>query len=312
MQITFGMMEDQSRRQKKTMLDDVVEIIDFQKIEDLLLGMYKGNTGRPPIPPLILFKALLLESWYGLSDVEVVQEIHDRRSFERFVGEDVRKYHLDDTTLVKFRERLRDSGMMTKVWEEVDRALIRQGLVVKQGTIVDSTLVAGACRGGSKRKGGQPVDEDCGYTVRRGQAVSGYKVHVGMDEGSEIIRKMEISWIEEHDHPYLHSLIPAGTKRVYGDKAYRSEEHERYLRKRKIKSRILFKGYRNRGLNQVQKRKNRLWSAVRSMIEPKINDLKRWCSMERMRYFGLERNRLWVQMCGLASNFKRAARLSTA
>ena len=59
--------------------------------------MYRGNTGRLPIPPLILFKALLLESWYGLSDVGVVREIHDRRSFERFVGEDVRKYHLDDS-----------------------------------------------------------------------------------------------------------------------------------------------------------------------------------------------------------------------
>jgi transposase, IS5 family len=312
MQITFGMMEDQSRRQKRSMLDEVSEIIDFRKIEDLLLGMYNGKTGRPPIAPLILFKALLLESWYGLSDVEVVQEIHDRRSFERFVGEEVRKYHLDDSTLVKFRERLRDSGVMGAVWEEMDRALIRRGLVVKQGTIVDSTLVAGACRPESRRQEGPPVDEDCGYTVRRGQAVSGYKVHVGMDQGSGLIRKMEISRIEEHDHRYLRWLIPTGTQKVYGDKAYRSKEHERYLRKRRIENRILFKGYRNRGLKQAQKRANRLWSAVRSLIEPKMNDLKRWCSMEQMRYYGLERNRLWMQLCGLASNFKRAVRLSTA
>ena len=214
MQITFGMMEDQSRRKKGTMLDEMVEIIDFRNIEELLMGMYKGGTGRPPIPPLMLFKALLLESWYGLSDVQVVQEIHDRRSFERFVGEEVRKYHLDDTTLVKFRERLRDSGVMRKVWEEVDRALLRRGLVVKPGTIVDSTLVEGACRSGSPPQDGTSVNADTGYTVRHGNAVSGYKVYIGMDKGSELIRKMEISRIQEHDHHYLRSLIPTRTKRV--------------------------------------------------------------------------------------------------
>ncbi|MFQ5432478.1 MAG: transposase [Nitrospinota bacterium] len=140
MQVTFGMIEDQIRRQKAAMLDEVHEIIDFRSIEKLLLKMYKGRTGRPPIPPLILFKAILLESWYGLSDVEVVQEIHDRRSFEHFLGMDVRKYHLDDTTLVKFRERLRTSGALNKVWGKVDASLSRKGFIVKQGTIVDSTL----------------------------------------------------------------------------------------------------------------------------------------------------------------------------
>jgi IS5 family transposase len=78
----------------------------------------------------MLFKALLFEAWYGLSEAQVVQEIHDRRSFERFVGPDIRAYHLDDTTLVKFRGRLRDSGIIDRVWSEVDKALARRGLVV--------------------------------------------------------------------------------------------------------------------------------------------------------------------------------------
>ncbi len=312
MQPAFGMIEDQNRRQKATMLDDVMEVIDFSSIEKLLLKMYKGKTGRPPIPPLMLFKALLLESWYGLSDVEVVQEIHDRRSFERFIGMDVRQYHLDDTTLVKFRERLRSSGVMEKVWTTVDRSLSRNGFVIKKGTIVDSTLVKGACLPGSKRDDGSLVDDDVGCTVRRGKPVDGYKVHVGMDEDSGIIRKMETSRIEEHDHNHFESLIPKDTKRVYADKAYRSEEHESYLRRRNMESRVLFKGYRNHPLTARQKKKNRQWSAAQSVIEPKMADLKRWCSMGRMRYYGMERNHLWTLMCGLAANFKRTVLLSAA
>lgn len=312
MGMTFGMMEDQLRRKKKTMLDDVLGMIDVQKIEGLLNRMYKGDTGRPPIPPLILFKALLLESWYGLSDVEVVQEIHDRRSFERFVGLDVRKYHLDDTTLVKFRERLRTHGMMEKVWEEVERGLQRKGVIVKKGAIVDSTLVKGACRPGSRREDGTVVDRDVGSTVRNGRTISGYKVHAGMDRDSGIVRTMAISRIEEHDHNYLMPLIPKGTTEIYADKAYRSQEHENYLKRHQIKSRILFKRYRNRGLSEGQRKKNRIWSGVRARIESKMNDLKRWCGMEQMRYYGIDRNRLWVLICGMASNLKRAGALKTA
>jgi len=309
MQITFGMMEDQNRRKKETMLDKVLEIIDFTQIEKLLSKMYSGQ-GRPPIPPVMLFKALLLESWYNLSDVQVVQEIHDRRSFERFVGEGVRKYHLDDTTLVKFRERLRCSGMMKRVWKQVERALEAQGLKVTQGTIVDSTLVKGACRPESKRKDGGAVDEDLGYTARKGQAVDGYKVHVGMEADDWMIHGMQLSRIEEHDHQHFKSLIACGTQQVYADKAYASQEHERYLAEKGIESRVLFKGYRNRKITARQRAKNRKWSRVRSRIESKMSDLKRWCSMNRMRYYGLERNQIWIMVCGLASNLKRATVLT--
>ncbi|MFQ5432477.1 MAG: transposase [Nitrospinota bacterium] len=79
-----------------------------------------------------------------------------------------------------------------------------------------------------------------------------------------------------------------------------------------MESRVLFKGYRGHPLTAWQKRKNRRWSAVRSVIEPKMADLKRWCSMDRMRYYGLERNHLWMLACGMAANFKRTVFLSTA
>lgn len=311
MQFTFGMLEDQERRKKQSMLDEVAKVVDFGRVEKLLEKMYRRG-GRPPIPPLMLFKALLLESWYSLSDVEVVQEIHDRRSFERFIGADVRKHHLDDTTLVKFRQRLRATGTLDKVWAEVDRAFIERGLTVRKGVIVDSTLVEGACRPESKREDGSPVDSDAEYTSRNGRAVAGYKVHVGMDEGSGLVRRMELSRIRESDHEHFGELIPAGVERVYADKAYRSREHEKYLAGRGVKSRVLHTARRNRPLTAAQKRINRAWSRVRALIEPKMNDLKRWCSMGRMRYYGLERNDVWMFVCGLAANFKRAVVLESA
>ncbi|MGD0174870.1 MAG: IS5 family transposase [Anaerolineales bacterium] len=311
MQITFGMMEDRERRQKDTFLDRVNEIIDFSEIEKLLDTLYKNEAGRNPIPPLILFKTLLLESWYGLSDVEVVEEIHDRRSFERFVGEEVRKYHVDDTTLVKFRKRMRDHAIYERVIALVEKAMIQARVKIKKGAIVDATLVKGATLPNSKDKDGDQVDPDVHATVRNGKPIDGYKVHVSTDT-NQIIRKIEISHIEEHDSQYFERMLPRDAEAAYADKAYRSKTISDFLRSRGISNRILFKGYRDHPLTEAKIRRNRKLSRTRSAIERKMADLKRWCSMARMRYLGLEWNRLWVFLCAIASNLKRAVNVFAA
>lgn len=314
MQISFGMYEDQNRRQKKTMLEEVDKVLDFPRIENLLQRMYvgPGQAGRPPIPPLMLFKALLLESWYSLSDVEVVQEIHDRRSFERFVGMGIRKYHVDDTTLVKFRNRLNEAKVMKKVWKVVQDSLNRKGLMVKQGAIVDSTLVKGACKPESRRQDGTPVDKDVHYTSRNGKAVDGMKVHVGLDEKSGLIRKLDLGVIEESDHKRFKDMVPRGVKRAYADKAYWSKEHREYLKRRGIRNCILKRAKRGRELTWAEQKRNKVFSRVRTRIEATMSALKRWCSMDRMRYYGMARNKLWVLICGIAANGKRALNLAGA
>jgi transposase, IS5 family len=311
MQYSFGMMEDRERRQKDTFLDRVNEIIDFSNIDKLLQKMYPSDLGRDPIPPLILFKTLLLESWYGLSDVEVVEEIHDRRSFERFVGEEVRNYHVDDTTLVKFRKRMRDHAIYVSAIELVEKAMIQAGVKIKKGAIVDATLVKGAALPNSKDKNGDDVDPDVHTTSRKGKPVDGYKVHVSTTT-DQIIRKIEISHIEVHDSQYFEKVLPQDAKEVFADKAYRSKAISEFLRKRNITNRILFKGYRNHPLTTSKAHRNKKLSYTRSAIERKMCDLKRWCSMGRMRYYSLERNRLWIFLCAMASNLKRAVNLLAA
>lgn len=308
-QITFGMYEDSNRRKKASMLDDIANIIDFKRVDAMLLTMYDGKTGRPPIPPLMLFKMLILESWYGLSDVAVVQEIHDRRSFERFIGESVRKYHVDDTTLVKFRERLREAGLMDKIWNELQNQFTKKGLIVKRGTIIDSTIVKAACSPNSKKKNGEKVDNDAGYTVRGSQVKDGMKVHIATDKDNGMVQTMDLSRIEEHDHNHFYELIPVGTTEVYADKAYFSAEHKKYLKKKDIFDGVMTKGARGKQLSEAEVERNKTLSSIRCRVEARINDLKNWCGMKRMRYYGLLCNAVWMLICGMACNLKRAVKL---
>lgn len=308
-QLTFGMQEDTLMRKKETMLDEVEALINFRPIDKLLNKQYDRKMGRPAIPPLMLFKMLLLEQWYGLSDVKVVEEVHDRRSFERFIGQEVRQYHVDDTTLVKFRERIRDGKIEEQLFELINEQLYRKGMFIRKGTIIDSTIVQGAARAGSRRKDGELVDPDVAYTSRKGQVKEGMKVHLSMDKDSGLIERIDLTSITVHDHQVFTELIPEETQIVYADKAYDSEEHSLYLKQQNKRSGILRKGCRYRPLTDREKKRNGVLSRIRCAIEPKINDLKRWCHLQRLRYFTCGRNLIQVMCAAIGANLKRSVRL---
>jgi transposase, IS5 family len=307
--ITFGEYDDQVRRKKQSMLDEIDRLIDYRPIEAMLNRMYRGSRGRPPIPPLMLFKALLLEQWYGLSDVEVVQEIHDRRSFERFVGHTVRDYLLDDSTLVRFRQRLRDFRYEKELFRELNRQLASLSLFVRSCTLVDATLVKGATGAGSTREDGTPVDPDVTVTVRKDQPIDGMKVHVSMDHGSELIEDVTLTSNNVHDSQVFEELLPEETGGVFADKAYDSAKHRKLIKTRKLYDGILHKAKRNKRLTEHERTRNRANSRLRSRIEAKMNDLKRWGHLARMRYYGIERNFLQVCFAAMAVNLKRACKL---
>ena len=199
---------------------------------------------------------------------------------------------------------------MDRVWTEVDKAMTANNLAVKKGVIIDSTLVEPACRPESKRADGKPVDPDADYVKRGEQMKSGYKVHISTDDKQGFIRRMELVPITEHDQRRFEELIPDDAGRVYADKGYASEEHDYYLLSRGIRNRVLYKAARGRRLYAWQLAANRRWSRIRSKVEAKFADLKRRCSMGRMRYYGMERNRLWMLVCGIACNLKRAGTLA--
>ena len=303
------MQEDSLMRKKETMLDKIEQIIDFGSVERLLQTMYDRQIGRPAIPPLMMFKMLLLEQWYGLSDVRVVEEVHDRRSFERFVGQEIRQYHVDDTTMVKFRERLRESKLEQRLFELIKQQLEEKGLFIRKGTIVDSTLVHGATSPGRRKKNGETVDPDVAYTSRKGKAKAGMKVHLSMDQGSGLIEQITLTPITVHDHHVFEELIPEKTKIVYADKAYDSKEHRLYLKKQNQRNGILRKACRHRPLTMKEQQRNRTLSRIRSAIESKVNDLKRWCHLHRLRYFTMKRNVIQVVCAAIGVNLKRSVLL---
>ena len=122
-------------------LERISEIVEWERFEGLVSGVYSAREGRPSYPPLTMVKVLLLEQWYNLSDPQMEEALGDRISFRRFVGLGLQDDTPDHSTISRFRTALEELGLSEKLFEELGAQLERLGLVLKQGTLMDATLV---------------------------------------------------------------------------------------------------------------------------------------------------------------------------
>jgi transposase, IS5 family len=292
-------------------LERLESLLDWKPIEKVLQSMYPATTGRPPCAPLALFKMSLLEHCYGLSDPQCEELVGDRLSWRRFVGIGLQDKVPDETTLVRFRQRLREHGLHERLLELVNRQLEKKGLILKTCTLVDATLLQAARRAPSKedRGGG---DGDAGYTVKGGQPHYGYKAHVAVDETHTLIRQVTLTGANVHDSREFETVVKGDEEMVMADKAYWSRKRSQWCGRHGIANGILRKASRGEKLRAATVRANRLFSSIRCKIEKVFGWWKRSASYRRVRYLGREANRLELEFKSICWNLKRLVTLETA
>lgn len=292
-------------------LERLDRTLDWKPLEQTLQAMYPATTGRPPCAPLALFKMSLLQHCYGLSDPQCEELVGDRLSWRRFVGLGLQDPVPDETTLVRFRQRLREHGLHEKLLGLVNRQLEQKGLILKTCTLVDATLLQAARRAPAKtdKTGG---DGDAGYTVKQGQPHYGYKAHVAVDETHTLIRQVTLTSANVHDSQEFESVIKGDEEMVMADKAYWSKARSEWCGERGIANGILRKPSRGEKLRPATVRANRLFSSIRCKIETVFAWWKRSAGYRRVRYVGREPNRLELEFKSICWNLKRLTTLTTA
>ena len=139
---TDGLVNDAARANAP--LQRVSELVDWGAIEALLSGLRSGSMGAPAYPSLALFKALLLQQWYGLSDPGLEEALADRLSFRRFLGLSLSEPVPDHSTLWRFREQLAKSGLAERAFALITTQIEKSGFVLKRGTLIDASLIRSA------------------------------------------------------------------------------------------------------------------------------------------------------------------------
>ena len=288
-------------------LDLLEELIDWKPIRSRLATAYAPahRGGRRGFDPVMMLKLVLLQHWYQLSDVRVMEEAADRLSFRRFLGVGAGDTLPDPTTLVRFRDRLlAHDDLLGEVLDYVNATIERHGFALNTGRIVDATLVRAQTRpraDGSEEQ----IEPEADKTVKRGRPHHGYKVHMATDAATNVVTAVRVTPASYHDSTVFEELIEGeAVPIVYADRGYSSEERRRWLREQGIGDGILRRGARGHRLTEQAKEQNRALNRVRQKIERKFGELKLWHGMERMRYRGLLKAGLQAQAAAIVTNLK--------
>jgi IS5 family transposase len=297
-------------------LERIAGLINWDRLSHLLGKVRSGETGRPPYEPLAMFKALLLQQWYGLSDPGLEEALLDRVSFRRFCGFALDAQTPDETTLCRFRNALRQAGLGEALFQEVLRQLEAAGYVLKTGTLIDATLVQSSgrtpARGSTPREteSRSSHDPEANWT-RRGagrESFFGYKAHIAIDQGSGLIRARKLTGAKTYESEVADDLVLGDEKAVYADKAYEKRARREALKARGIKDRIQHRRNKHqKALPRWQVVRNKLIGHVRQAIERTFSQLKRRYGFTRMRYAGINANAFHLDLISIAYNLRTAA-----
>ena len=293
-------------------LNALVKWYRFAKLASHLRD--ETSPGRPGWPVLVLLKAVLLQALYGLSERELEAALIDRNSFRRFVGLSLEDAVPDHTVLNRFRNRLIGEGLLEKMFAELERQLEQAGVILKRGTMLDATLIETSATS-RPRSGQAPKDPDAVLTSRKGKpgTTYGYKAHVGVDEGSGIIRAVITTPANVNDTVPADGLIRGDEKAVWGDAAYHTHRREAALKAQGVKARLMRRPNKHHPqLPPRLKHYNRLISRRRAAVETTFATLKRRMGLTSIRYIGLTKASAQVLFAAIAFNMRRWVALAPA
>ena len=321
------------------------ELIDFEFFRSPLLKALQRSDrlkgGRPPYDPVLMFKILVLQTLYTLSDDATEFQIRDRLSFTRFLALGLEHPVRDAKTIWLFREQLTRAGAIEELFASFDAHLKGQGYLAMSGQIVDASIIAAprqrttdeekhALKEGripkewsAKPKKLAQKDRDARWTLKRAKAgpvgesgskprveiaipVFGYKNHLSIDRAHGFVRRFTVTDAAAHDGARLASLLDKTNtaSSVWADTAYRSKVNEAHLERHGFTSKIHFRRRPGVGLTPSQRKANRARSQVRSAIETVFAAQKHRFGLF-VRTIGLARARVKIGLANLAYNFGR-------
>jgi len=293
-------------------LDAVHELINWSRLEKQLSGIHSKKQGEKAWPPLLMFKALLLQSWYKLSDPALEKQLARDLLFRRFTGLDISESVPDHSTFWRFRQTLEKLSLMDGLLSEINRQLSDQGLYIKPGevSIVDASVIeAKNCRPNKSKAGKSTQDPEANWNVKTGsdgkrKSTYGYKAHMNVDEDG-FIKSTDYTAGNVHDSNCFTGLLSGNETAAYADSAYQSKAHNQWLKDQHIQNRIIKRAYRNKPLDKKAKQFNRIHSGVRCTVERVFGVLKQHYGMAKARYLGIDRNRTRFELMCVAHNLKR-------
>ncbi len=305
-QSTFFDLAIEQRGAVNPVLETIAKVVNFTEAEQRVAATY-GPGGRPGYRVGVLLRIMILQHLYGLSDPQAEEQLKDRLSFQKFVQLGAQEAVPDETTICRFRQRLIECKLHQQLLELLNQQLEARGYIVKRTPLVDATLVESSRKRPEVKAvaEGRAPDADATYTRNYHRSFYGYKAHLSSDGEHQLIRAALITTASAQEAHYFEQIAPTDTQEIYGDKAYDTKANKAWMRKQRIRNRVMKKGAHHIQLSRWDRSNNRRKAKVRRQIERIFAHLKHWQRYRRVRYLGLARNQLELTLKAVAYNLKR-------
>lgn len=335
-----GLFDEQLRLEKLSKKQDPLEQlnnhIDFEFFRKPLQKFFIKDTdgskgGRPAYDSVLMFKILILQRYYNVSDDGIEYAILDRLSFMRFLGLGINDAVPDAKTIWLFRDKLTSGGMIEKLFGHLDKQLDKDGIIIHKGKLVDASIVEVPVQRNSRdenkqlREGEVPEgwnenklrqkDTDAGWVTHNGKNYFGYKNHIKADSKTKLITGYRTTAANIHDSEVLEELLNKkedSGQPLHADSAYRSEAIEKACIKKGIQSCIHEKGYRNHPLTKRQQQRNRKKSKTRARVEHIFGFMTNSMNEMYLHYRSIVRNTAAIGLMNLTYNLFRLVQMKVA
>lgn len=332
---------DESDRlaQLKATKDPLIKLkerIDFElfrpQLEEAMYKEGKGIGGARPYDYVLMFKILILQRYYNISDDMMEYAILDRLSFMRFLDLTLADKVPDAKTIWHFREQIVQKDIVGKLFDRFKEELQKNHLIANEGKIVDASFVEVPIQRNKREenkqiKEGKIPDEwkanpnkleqkdvDARWTKKNGKSYYGYKDHVKADEKSKLIDFYTVTDASVHDSQETENLLEEKDKGqgLHADSAYSGQPIKEIVEKYEMKDHIHEKGYKNNPLTEEQKESNHFKSKTRARVEHIFGFIENSMHGSFIRTIGLKRATAVVGLMNLTYNIFRAIQLGYA
>lgn len=312
-----GLMDElsQARTKKKEFLEQMDRLIPWGEwVGEIRPCYYKGERGNKPYGIELMLRLYVLQNLYTLSDEGTVAEVIDSRAFSDFCGVDSSNQIPDGDTLGRFRNLLIRNGIQEKLFAQVAGLLQERGLLLKKGTIVDSTLISAPASTKNREKKRDPE----AHSTKKGNTwYFGYKAHVGVDGDTGLVHTLKVTAANVHDVTMMAELVTGEEDVVYGDSGYLGAEKRegavlRNRKGKKIRYKINRRPSQSKNLSTRSKaqvkRREREKSSVRAKVEHIFAVVKGRFRYRKTWYRGLQKQTAKLNMVFALANLILADR----
>ena len=296
---TTGFERKTKRTRKREFLDEMSLVVPWAELVSLIAPHAPqpgAKGGRPPFATATMLRIHFLQQWFNLSDPAMEEALYDTPMFREFAGLDVGEDHLpDESTILRFRHMLEANDLSVQILATVNAMLTAKGLMLREGSVVDATLIAAPS---STKNSTGTRDPEMHQTKKGNQWHFGMKAHAGVDADSGLVHSVATTAANAHDITQVHALLHGEETDVFADSGYRGVEKREEVQQRHpdVKWHIAMMPGKRRVLNKdtplgaTLDKLETIKAQIRAKVEHPFRVVKRQFGYANVKYRGLAKN----------------------